>query len=77
MPHYYFDVRGDGSAPDEVGIELSGPIEARAEAARLAGEVLKEADGAFWTTPEWQVHVTDELGATLCTVSIRGSMARP
>ncbi len=39
----------------------------------LAGELLTEADGRFWTGAEWQLRVTDEQGATVCVLTVKSS----
>ena len=73
MPRYFFSTEGDGSIPDEEGTVLPGPKEARDAAATLAGELLTGADGRFWGSPEWRLLVTDEGGATVCTLTIKGT----
>lgn len=74
MPRYVFTVEGhDDPEQDEDGIVLAGPAEARSALVTLAGELLKEADGGFWTGAAWQLRVTDEHGATVCALTIRGS----
>lgn len=74
MPRYVFTVEGSGDPEqDEDGIVLAGPAEARSALVTLAGELLKEADGGFWTGAAWRLRVTDEQGATVCSLTIRGS----
>lgn len=68
MPRYFFHVRDSGEFIDDVGIELAGPDEARAEAVRAAGEMLRDLGGRFWDGSEWRMWVTDEIGGTLCTL---------
>ena len=73
MPRYFFNIEG-GPYPDpDDGIDLAGPEQARAAAVTLAGEMLQDVDGQFWGAPEWRLHVTDEEGATVCMLSIRGT----
>ena len=43
--------------------------QARAAAVRAAGEALRDLGGKFWRSPEWRIWVTDESGATLCTLT--------
>ncbi len=74
MPRYFFNVEGSRfPEQDEDGIVLAGPAEARSALVTLAGELLKEADGGFWTGAEWRLRVTDEQGATVCALTITGS----
>lgn len=73
MPLYFFNIEGLPSPNDEDGTVMNGPEQARAAAVTLAGEMLKDIDGQFWGAPEWRLHVTDEQGATVCTLSIRGT----
>jgi hypothetical protein len=43
MPRFYFDVRDNGNVlRDHEGLEFAGMEEARSEAARAAGEMLKD-----------------------------------
>jgi hypothetical protein len=37
-----------------------------------AGEMLRDADGAFWDDSSWRLDVTDELGLILCTILVQG-----
>lgn len=66
MPRYFFHIDNGSQAPDPEGTEMSGVDEARAEAISLAGEVLRELDGAFWHQGSpWTMHVTDERNRLL------------
>ncbi len=73
MPRYFFNLEGLPNPDDEEGTDLTGPEQARAAAVTLAGEMLQDVDGAFWDGPEWRLHVTDDEGATVCTLSIMGT----
>ncbi len=66
MPRYYFHVKDCNDLPDEEGTELSGPDEARIQAVRTSGEMLRDRHRRFWGSPYWQMHVTDVTGATVC-----------
>ena len=74
MPRYFFSVREGRDIPDEEGLVLEGPEEARAQAVTAAGEALRDLDGRFWQTAEWQMRVTDEEGVTLCTLRFSGTV---
>ena len=74
MPRYFFNVMGDGYMDEaDEGRLLDGPREANTVATALAGALLMEADGRFWTHPDWQLTVTDQMGRTVCNITIQGS----
>jgi uncharacterized protein DUF6894 len=66
MPRYFFDVHDSQELPDIDGVELAGRDEAHSEAFRAAGEMLKTADRKFRAGDDWEMHVTDEAGRTVC-----------
>ena len=72
MPRYFFNTEGDQYPPDEDGVVLNDPDEARSAAVILAGEMLKDIDGQFWGKAEWRLEVTDEEGATTSVLTVRG-----
>lgn len=72
VPCYFFQVQGNGHLPDEEGSVLPSPEAARAAAATLMGELLKDADGEFWKGAEWQMQVVDEQGVTVCVLIVKG-----
>jgi hypothetical protein len=74
MPRYFFHSPGDDPSLDE-GMELPSPKEAREQASLAAAEILRDIDGAFWAKPEWPMQVTDEQGATVCLLSIKGTVS--
>jgi hypothetical protein len=79
MPLYFFNVdNGQGPSrpepPDREGTDLASPQAAREEAIVLAGEMLRDLDGAFWRGGEWHLRVTDEEGATVCTLRFSGTL---
>ena len=74
MPRYLFTVQNSKPEPDRVEVDLPGPEEARAAAMAEAGEMLRDHQGrAAWPSPAWWVHVTDEVGATVCRLTITGT----
>ena len=76
MPRYFFHVRDDGREYiDDQGIMRGGPDEARAEAVRASGEMLKDLGGQFWDRPDWRMWVTDENGETVCSLTFSGDQA--
>lgn len=61
MPRYFFHIDNGSLMPDRDGTELPGIDEARAEAVSLAGAMLNDLDGEFWSHGgQWTMHVTDE-----------------
>jgi hypothetical protein len=59
MPRYFFHVEHEELG--EVVVELPDDKAARAEAIKVAGEILSEICGAF-PGPEWIMHVRDARG---------------
>jgi hypothetical protein len=49
----------------------------RAEAALLAGELMKDQSVDFWRSPDRRLYVTDEEGQVVCTVRIIGTTGEP
>ena len=45
MPRYFFHVDDGRDIPDQEGVELAGPDEARAQAVIACGEALKDLYG--------------------------------
>ncbi len=76
MPRYFFHIQGGLNLPDHEGTVYADPQEARDVAVTAAAEVLKDQDGGFWNNSDWQMLVTDELGRTVCTLSIKGNVER-
>ena len=78
MPLYFFNVH-DGQPPleqdlpDTEGSLLADPAEARSAAVVLAAEMLKDLDGKFWSGADWTMVVTDEQGATACSLRFSGT----
>ncbi len=73
MPRYFFHIEDGRLSSDTVGIVLDGPKEARSQAVMTAGVMLRDLDGEFWDAPEQRIHVTDEWGATVCALFVRGT----
>ena len=72
MPRYFFNVQDTRTIPDEIGTVLPGPDEARAMAITAMAEAVRDLGSEFWKAAEWRMHVTDEQGATVCELSIKG-----
>ena len=68
MPRFYFHVRDSTEFIDRVGTECAGTEDARVQAVRAAGAMLKEFGGQFWDDEDWRLWVTDESGTAVCAV---------
>ena len=66
MPRYFFNVHDGKDLPDHYGTELRDREAAHKEAVFAAGEMLKETGREFLRDDVWEMHVTDEAGATVC-----------
>jgi hypothetical protein len=61
MPIFYFNLRGEGlDQPDLTGRDLPDEAAARAEAERLAEELIETARAAGLRPPEATIEVDDE-----------------
>jgi hypothetical protein len=78
VSRYFFNVH-DGQhpleqdSPDREGTLLPDVDAARSQAVILAGELLKDLDGQFWSGTDWWLRVTDEEGADVCTLRFSGT----
>lgn len=70
VSRYFFHIHDGSDYIDQDGVELSGLDEAREQAVVAAGEALKDLDGKFWTNADWRLWVTDEAGATVCSLRL-------
>ena len=77
MPRYFFHVRDSTNMPDETGTELTDDDAARAEAIVLAGSLLKDLGGEFWTGSDWLMHVVREDGSQLCELEFSARAGQP
>lgn len=65
VPRYHFNVYDGVAIPDEDGQEFEGREEARQEAVRYAGEIIKDQSRRYAVREEWRMEVTDERGLVL------------
>ena len=77
MPRYFFHVHDGHAMIDHEGTELAGPDEARQQAITAAGEILRDQDKTFWNGEDWNMHVKDEVGRTVCTLLFAGERGMP
>ena len=69
---YFFNLAGAVYDPDVDGIELPTIGAARLEAAKHAGELLRDRPGLVWGGEELRVEVTDSNQLVLFTVIVLG-----
>lgn len=78
MPRYFFNVRRDGRiAADPEGMELPSSQDAAAEALRNARDLMSEllkGDAALGLDDS--IHVTDEDGIVICTVTFKEALGQ-
>lgn len=70
VPHFHFQVRTESHVLLTEGAELEGLDEARLEAARRCGDLLKEHAAQIWADEDWRMDVTDENGLILFVLMI-------
>lgn len=68
MPIYHFHSADGERDVDSEGLELPGLAEARDQAIRFSGSVLKDNPAHLWESGHWRVEVTDDNNALLFTV---------
>ena len=72
MPRFFFNQFDGDYKPDDEGLELASLDDARLEAVRYAGEVMRDKPGIAWTGQDFRVEVTDGSDLVLCTVIVVG-----
>lgn len=75
MPRYFFNVIDGISIPDDTGTELTDLHQARLQAVRYSGELLKDHPDAFWIQNEWRIEITDLNGLVLFAIHISAVQA--
>ena len=70
MTRYFFHIHNGQEIPDESGTVLPGVKEAREEAVKTAGELLRGDGRDFWEGPDWTMQVTDATGVPVFTIKI-------
>ena len=73
MPRYLFNVQDGQHLPDHEGTVLADDEAARVTAVYSSGEMLRSHAERFWADRDWQMHVTDEQGATVCHLRFSGT----
>ncbi len=75
MPRYFFNVQDGQNLPDHEGTVLADPAAARVMAVFTSGEMIRAHASQFWKDADWQMHVTDEQGATVCDLRFSDTAA--
>lgn len=71
---YFFHVRDGIDLPDAEGTEFGTLAEARAEAVRLAGQVIRDLAAKFWDERMWELLVTDANHLALFSLCFSGAI---
>ena len=74
MPRYFFNVKDGRDIPDTEGTVLADADAARVEAVAALGDLIKGHAETFWKTSDWQMHVTDEHGDSVCYLRLSGTV---
>ena len=77
MPLYYFHVSNGAEEPDEDGTELADLSEARTQAVRLIGEMLRFDAEPVWDGHGLKVVVSDHARGPLFSVKVVASSLFP
>jgi len=72
LPRYFFHLQTATRITDDVGLELPGLLDARAEAIRACGEMMRDGVDTFWGTRPWAITVTDGGGVILMEIETHG-----
>lgn len=64
----FFNLAGAAYDPDVIGMEMATIDEARIQAARFMGELIRDKPNLAWAGEEMRVEVTDESQLVLFTV---------
>lgn len=69
---YFFNQLNGEVKVDDQGLEFASIRDARIEAVRYAGEVIKDHPTLVWTGEDFRIEVTDENALLLFTVVVVG-----
>jgi hypothetical protein len=70
MSKFYFAVRTDTHVLHADSVELQGTEEARVEAAKRVGDLLREHAAELWADEDWQMDVTNKAGLILFVINV-------
>jgi hypothetical protein len=72
MPRYFFHADSHTRFRDTEGVELSSLDDARVEAPKTVGDLIREEPRMFWGSRPWSLTVTDGEHLILFTLEIDG-----
>jgi hypothetical protein len=72
VTRYFFNQIDGVFKPDDEGLEFATLEEARTEAVRYAGEVLRDHPTLVWQGEDFRVEVTDRTRLVLFTIIVVG-----
>jgi hypothetical protein len=72
---YFFNLAGAVYDPDNQGVEFGTAADARAEAVKFAGELIRDHPTMVWAGEDFRVEVTDGNQTVLFTVIVVGVIA--
>jgi hypothetical protein len=75
MTRYYFHVHDGTEILGREGVAFNSTDEARGEAVRASGAMLRDLGAAFWDSGTWRMWVTDETGQTVCSLRFAAERA--
>jgi hypothetical protein len=73
MPRFYFSLEGGRPDGESEGTELLDAAAALEETVEAMADMLRDIDGSVWKGGEWIMRITDETGATVGTLLVRGT----
>jgi hypothetical protein len=72
MPRFFFHTETEVRTTDEEGMEFPGYEEAKHEAIRTAGQMMRDTPKTFWGSRPWNVSVTNADGLILWEIYLDG-----
>lgn len=72
MPRYFFHVKDGANLSDLEGTVLPDNDAAKLEAVTSAGGMIADFGAKFWSSGDWNMTVVDEVGRTVCVLSLNG-----
>ena len=72
MPRYFFNEIGGTYKQDDEGLEFATLADARLEAVRYLGEVLRDQPDVVWAGEDFRVEVTDATNLVMFTAIVVG-----
>ena len=72
MPRFFFHTESETRTTDEEGMELADGLEARRQAIKSCGEMVRDCPQAFWGSRPWSVTVTNAEGLILWEIFMDG-----